>query len=64
MADLYYNKVVFASSLHCGLAILLYRLPSDKYWRHGKYCDLAVVHYDTHIWTQTNQFISLTRPFP
>ena len=43
MADVYYNEVVIASNLHCGLAIL-YGLPSDKYWRHGKYHDITVVH--------------------
>ena len=62
IADLYYNKVVIAPSLHCGLAIL-YRLHSDKHWRHCKYCDKGIVHWDAHIWTHTNQFITLTRPF-
>ena len=38
IADLYYNKVVIAPSLHCGLAIL-YGLHSDKHWRHCKYCE-------------------------
>ena len=38
IAELYYNKVVIAPSLHCGLAIL-YGLHSDKHWRHCKYCE-------------------------